>query len=205
MSAYSKLYTVLARPLRAMFMVKVHGAENMPAEGGYIVCANHTSLWDVLILAASLKRQVMYMAKKELFGIPLLGRIITALGAFPVNRGASDVGAIKKTISLLENGNIVGVFPQGTRYPGKELRSTEVKHGVGLIAYRSKRGAVPVYIRSKKNKVRPFRRAEIYIGEPIEYENFGFDEGGMAEYTAAAEMIFDRICTISESVQDSKF
>lgn len=204
MSAYSKAYTFLARPLRAMFKVKVHGAENMPDKGGYLVCSNHTSLWDVFVIAVSLKRQVMYMAKKELFSVPLLGRVIRALGAYPVDRGASDVGAIKKTIALLEKGEIVGVFPQGTRNPGKNLRETEVKHGVGLIAYRSKRGAVPVYIKSKKNQVRPFRRAEIYIGEPLEYEDLGFAEGGMAEYTAAAEKIFDKICTISESVQDEK-
>lgn len=201
MSAYSKVYKILARPIRAIFRLRAHGTEKIPKSGGYLICANHTSLWDVFIIAVSLRRPVMFMAKKELFSVPLLGRIITALGAYPVNRGGADVGAIKKTVALLEKGEIVGIFPQGTRHPGEEPRDTEVKHGVGLISYRAKCGVIPAYIKTKKNHVRPFRRAEIFIGEPMEYENLGFADGGMKEYTAAAEMIFDRICTVGEASQ----
>ncbi len=202
MSAYSTVYKLIARPIRAMFRVKTHGTEKIPENGGYLICSNHTSLWDVFVISVSLKRQVMYMAKKELFSIPVLGKIISALGAYPVNRGNADISAIKKTVSLLEDGNIVGVFPQGTRYPGKELRETEVHHGVGLIAYRAKCGVIPVYIKSKKKQVRPFRKAEIFVGDPIEYSGLGFTDGGMKEYSAAAETIFDKICTIAESVSD---
>lgn len=202
MSAYKNLYKILAHPIRAMFKIKVHGAENIPENGGYIICSNHTSLWDVFVIAVSLKRQVMYMAKKELFSIPLLGKIISALGAYPVNRGAADISAIKKTVSLLKDENIVGVFPQGTRHPGEDPRNTEVRHGVGLITYRAQCGVIPAYIKTKNNQVRPFRRAELFIGEPIEYDSFGFKDGGMKEYTEAAEMIFDKICTIGENISD---
>lgn len=201
MSAYKNLYRILVHPIRAMFRIKVYGTENIPENGGYLICSNHTSLWDVFVIAVSLERQVMYMAKKELFSVPLLGKIISALGAYPVNRGAADISAIKKTVSLLKDENIVGVFPQGTRHPGENPRDTEVRHGVGLISYRAECGAIPVYIKTKNNQVRPFRRAELFIGKPIEYQSFGFKDGGMKEYTDAAEMIFDRICTIGEASQ----
>lgn len=202
MSAYSKLYKLLSPPIRAIFKLQVHGAEKIPENGGYIICANHTSLWDVFIIAVSLDRQIMYMAKKELFRIPVLKNIISALGAYPVDRSGADVGAIKKTVSLLEDGALVGVFPQGTRYPGKEIRSTKVKHGVGLMSYRAKSGVIPVYIKTKKNHVRPFRRAEIFVGDPIEYSELDFAEGGVKEYNRAAEYIFDEICNICDNVTD---
>lgn len=201
MSTYSKVYKLLAPPLRMMFRLKAHGAEKIPENGGYIICANHTSLWDVFVISVSLDRQVMYMAKKELFHVPVLKSIISALGAYPVDRSGADVAAIKKTISLLEKGELVGIFPQGTRHPGENPRKTEVKHGVGLMSYRAKCGIIPVYIKTKKNHVRPFRRAELFVGDPVEYGDLGFTDGGIKEYNAAAENVFDKICTIGENIE----
>lgn len=198
MSFYSGIYKVLARPVRAIFKCRVEGIENMPAEGGAILCANHTGLLDVVVMSAALNRQIRYMAKKELFKIPLLSRLIRALGAFPVDRGGADVKAIRNTISMIEGGEIVGIFPQGTRCPGVDPRTTEVKNGVGMIAYRAKSNVVPVYIKTKNNKTRLFTKTTIIVGKPIEYEELGYEKGGNAEYKAASELIFDRICTLGE-------
>ncbi len=198
MSFYSGIYKVLARPVRWLFKCEVENGENLPSEGGAILCANHTSLLDVIIMSAALNRQIRYMAKKELFKVPVLAQLISALGAFPVDRGGADVAAIRKTVSMVEDGELVGIFPQGTRHPGVDPRTTEVKNGVGMIAYRAKSSVVPVYIKTKKNRTMLFRKTKIIVGEPIAYEELGYEKGGNGEYKAASQLIFDRICTLGE-------
>ena len=145
MSFYQSVYRLLARPLRAVFRVQVTGIEKLPQERGCILCANHTGNLDVLVISAGLNRQVRYMAKKELFRIPLLGSLVAALGAYPVDRGGADVASIRKTLRLLEEGELVGIFPQGTRYSGVDPKTTKLKHGAGMIAYHAKCDVVPVY------------------------------------------------------------
>lgn len=203
MNAYKFYYKLLAGPVRCFFRLKVTGRENLPKDGkGYLLCSNHTSLLDVFIIEASVDRQVKFMAKKELFSVPVLKHIISACGAFPVNRGGADVESIKKTVHLIEGGDTVGVFPQGTRHPGEPPRDTEAKHGVGLISYRAKCGVIPVFVKTKKRQVKFFRKTEIIIGRPIPYEELGFTEGGMNEYKSAAARIFDAICTLGENAEN---
>ena len=193
---YRIIYAICIYPVRALFPVRVTGKENLPKTGGCIVCANHTSMLDVLILSAALGRQIRYMAKKELFKIPLLRGLITVLGAYPVDRGGADVGSIRRTISLLDEGELIGIFPQGTRRPGVDPSTTEVKHGVGMITWHAKTTVVPTYIRAKGNRVRAFRRTELIVGKPIPFEEFSFEKGGKAEYVAATEKIFSDICAL---------
>ncbi len=196
MSFYQSIYKLLARPLRAMFRVQVVGGEKLPQERGCILCANHTSMLDVLIISAGLNRQVRYMAKKELFKIPLFGKLITALGAYPINRGGADVASIRKTIRFVEEGQLVGIFPQGTRCPGVDPRKTQVKHGAGMLAYHTKCDVVPVYIQTKKNKARFFRKTRLLVGDILPYESLNFEQGGIQEYKAATEKIFAAVCAL---------
>ena len=104
---YGAVYKVLSGLVRRLYRVEIIGAENEPERGPFIVCANHISNHDVVILAACLKHQVRYLAKAELFRIPLLSQLIKAFGAYPLKRGQGDVGALKKTIKLLEDGEVV--------------------------------------------------------------------------------------------------
>ena len=182
------------------FFMRVHtgGVEHEPERGALLVCANHTALMDVLTLAVSLRRQLRYLAKAELFRIPLLAPLIRALGAYSVDRGKGDVGAIKKTLSLLREGEVVAMFPQGTRYAGIDPAKTDVKSGVGMMVYRSGAPVLPVYIRVKNYRYRFLRKKEVIIGEPIRYEEFGFETGGKEEYARAARMVFDRILALRE-------
>ncbi len=193
---YRFFYVLCVYPVRALFRIHVVNREKLPEEGGCIICANHTSMLDVLILSAALDRQIRYMAKKELFKIPLLRGLITILGAYPVDRGGADVGSIRRTIAMLEEGQMIGIFPQGTRHPAVDPGTTPVKHGVGMIAYHAKAAVVPAYIRAKDNRVRFFRRTELVIGDPIPYDALGFTDGGKAEYKAATEKIFTDICAL---------
>lgn len=193
---YRVIYAIFVHPVRALFRIRVQNPERMPTTGGCIICANHTSMLDVLILSAGLGRQIRYMAKKELFSVPIVRHLITALGAYPVDRGGADVASIKRTISFLENGELVGIFPQGTRRPGVDPAATPVKNGVGMIEWHSHATVVPAYIRAKDNRVRMFRRTELILGEPISFEEFGFEGGGRAQYKRATERVFRDICAL---------
>ena len=196
---YSGIYKVLAKPVRRFYRSKTYDADKMPLEGGCLVCSNHTGLHDVIVLAACMKRQPRYMAKRELFKIPLLKQLITALGAFPIERGRADVGALKTAISMIKSGEAVTVFPQGTRYKGIDPKETKVKNGVGMIAYHTKAPVVPVYIRTKKHHTVPFRRTEIICGDVIPYEDLGLEKGGSEEYSRASEYIFKKICELGDT------
>lgn len=196
MSFYSGAKKVCSPIVKLLFRIKVTGLENVPEEGGYLVCPNHTSMLDVVALAAAFKRLLNFMAKKEIFRFKPFGALIRKLGAFPVDRGGSDVKAIKTAISLVEKGELVNMFPQGTRRKKVAPNTTPIKSGAGMIAFHAKRGAIPVFIKSKNNHLHIFGKTEIIIGKPIEYEDFGFTEGHMKEYERASRMIFSETCRL---------
>lgn len=198
MGFYEKFYKTFARPVRAMWRVEIAGAENIP-EGGCILACNHTSLSDVIVVSAASNRQVRYMAKKELFKIPLLAPLIKALGAYPVSRAGADMKSFKKTISLIESGELIGMFPQGTRRPGVDPRETEVKGGVGMFAYHTKADVLPVFIDSKKMKTKIFHKNKVIFGPVIKYEELGLNGMGNAEYMKAAALVFEKICALKYS------
>jgi len=195
MSFYRTMYKIFAAPVRWVYRLQAVGAENIP-QRGCILASNHTAFSDVLIISAAAKRQVRYMAKKELFKIPLLAQLITGLGAYPVNRGGADVGSIKRTIRMLEEGELIGIFPQGHRYGRKDPRTTPVKGGIGMITYHTKTSVIPVFLDSKRGKTGMFRRNTVIFGKPIPYEALGFAGGGSAEYQKVAETIFARVCAL---------
>lgn len=195
MNLYKGLRKNLYGFIKWLFRIHVHGSENEPMEGGYIACSNHISFADTITQAIALKRQIRFMAKKELFGIPLLGGLIKALGAFPVDRKGNAVAPIKKAISLLSDGEVVGMFPTGHRFVGVKFDTTrgEMKGGASMACYRSKCRVLPMFIATKNDRVLLFRRIDIYVGKPIEYEEFGFENGGNEEYLRAADIMFERI------------
>ena len=179
-----------------LFQPRVKGKENIPREGGVLLCPNHLAAIDVITVGVASPRQITCIAKKELFSIPLLGGLIKALGAVKIDRGGADVGAIKAAVSAIENGRTVVIFPQGHRCPGVNLESTEIRHGAGFISYHAKCDVIPVCINVKKGKYGIFRKTEIIFGAPIRYSSLGFNQGGRDEYAAATKKVFDEIITL---------
>lgn len=187
-----------------IFRIKVVNRQNEPAEGGYVVCANHISATDPIMLCyAFRKHQVRFMAKKELFSIPVLAQLIRMLGAFPVDRGGGDVGAIKNAVGIVEGGCCLGIFPQGHRYPGEDPRGTPTKNGAALIAVRASAPVVPVYIWRRGKKGGVFRRTYVIIGEKIPFESFGYDKEATGEYNRITAAVFDRVCALGEEFEAS--
>jgi len=155
-----------------VYPVRLIGEENIPA-GAVILCANHISSRDPILLLLRLRRRITFMAKKELFKIKLVGAVLREAGAFPVDRGRADLSAIRESMRVLKGGGVLGIFPQGTRSASNER--TEMHGGAALIEQRSKAPVVPVYI---DGPYRPFRRTNIYIGRPVDLSGFGTRSDG---------------------------
>jgi 1-acyl-sn-glycerol-3-phosphate acyltransferase len=194
---YMRAHRVLAGFFRFLLCVKSEGQENVPAEGGYLLCVNHVAFCDVISVAAVLPRQVRYLAKAELFRIPVLGRLIRALGACSLDRGGGDVAAIKKTIALASGGELVAIFPQGHRYGGKNPADTPIKSGAGMIALRAGCPVIPVCLKMKKQRYAPFRRVRVIFGKPIPPSDLVLEgQSGSEAYRAVSEKIFAEICAL---------
>ncbi len=198
MNIYKGAKKALEGFAKLVFNIHVHGSENEPTEGGYIAIANHISFVDVFVTAVAVKRQIRFMAKKELFKIPLLGGLLKSLGAFPVDRKKNATAALRTSISLLNSEEVVGIFPLGTRTSGMKFDTLAnmVKGGAAMVCYRAKAPVLPMFISTKNDKACLFRRIDIYVGKPIAYEEFGFTDGGNGEYMKGAMLMFERICDL---------
>lgn len=182
---------VFGWPLR----VHIHGQENLPASGSYLLCLNHVSAIDPMVACLAVPRRIRFLAKRELFRIPLVGFLIRHLGACPVDRGGSDVGALRRMIALARDGEVVAVFPQGHRQKGKNPADTPVHDGAGMIACHADCPIVPVCIKMKKQRYALLRRTDIFIGAPIPAEAEGTGRGA---YHALVRRAFGEVCRLGD-------
>ncbi|WP_378955519.1 lysophospholipid acyltransferase family protein [Pelosinus sp. sgz500959] len=141
---YSLIQKILYYFFKLFFRYEIIGAENIPVSGGAIIAANHISLWDPPVVGAGTIRPIHFMAKEELFAVPLLKWIITKINAFPVRRGAADRTAIRYAIDLLKKGEILGLFPEGTRSKTGLLGKPEP--GIAMIALKAGVPIIPAAI-----------------------------------------------------------
>ncbi len=200
------IYALLSGVVGLIFRIKVVNPQNEPEEGRYVVCANHISATDPIIVCyAFRKHQVHFMAKKELFKIPVFSGLIRMLGAFPIDRGGNDVGAIKTAVGIVERGQALGIFPQGHRYPEQNPRQTKTKNGAALIATRAEADIVPVYIWRKGNRSAVFRRTYVIIGEKIPFPALEYNKEASGEYARITEKVFDRLCTLGENFSPEQY
>ena len=142
---YRRFCTFQRAVFRPLYGFEVIGREKVPPSGRLIIVSNHISWMDPLVLGAALiERQIFFMAKKELFDKPFVGKFIERLDAFPVDRGSSDRKSLRHALSLLEDEKIVGIYPEGTRTESGSMR--EWQPGVALLAAKSRAPIVPVAI-----------------------------------------------------------
>lgn len=197
-TAYMKIRSIVA-PIYKLFQgIKVKGIENVPKYGPVLLCPNHIAIRDVFVIAVSSPRQIRFIAKKELFSIPIISGCMRFLGAIKLDRSGGDVAALKASVKCLKEGDVVAIFPQGHRFPSVNPATTPTKNGAALIAYHSGADVVPVCIKTKGAKYGLFRRVEVIFGKPIKNTDLGFKNGGSAEYKAATDKIFSEIVKIGE-------
>lgn len=199
MSFYSKAKFLLAGLIRKLWRVEVIGKENERPEKTYVICANHMSMFDPIIIGAAIQHNPKYMAKAELMRVPLLNLLLKALGAFGVDRKGADVAAIKKTINLLKDGESVMMFPQGTRHKGIDPKTTSVKFGCSMIAHRAEVGVLPVFIKVKDHRVRLFRKTTVIIGKEITPDELNAVSNCGEDHKKSAEYIFSKITQLEET------
>lgn len=185
---------------RVFFRLKVSNRGSIPRSGGIILAGNHISDWDPPFVGASIPRGVHFMAKSELFRIPVVGLFLKMLGAFPVYRSATvNTDALRTAIELLKEGRAVIIFPEGTRSRGG--RMLRPKPGVGYIASAAGAPVHPFYVRGTDHPWKALffmDRFRVDFGERIEPEELAaaHAEGGPS---ASAQYIMDRVKRIKET------
>ena len=148
------------------------GRENIPQKDSFIMVSNHGSLLDPPLLGHALGRNISFMAKAELFKIPLLGSVIKACGAYPVNRGIADKNTIKTACKKLSDNNCIGIFIDGTRQ--KNGRVNKPKQGAALLAFKNQKLLLPVAIVNSHRLLKfklfiPFfSKIVIKVGKPVQ-------------------------------------
>jgi 1-acyl-sn-glycerol-3-phosphate acyltransferase len=146
-----------------IWRMRVYGAENVPKTGPLIIASNHVSYFDPPVLGTTSPRRISYMAKEELFRIPVLGAAIRAVGAYPVDRSGSATSAIKRSVEVLRAGGVIGIFPEG----GRNLSgSAQAREGVALLASLGKAPVVPARLvgTGEAKRLQQFR---VYFGRPL--------------------------------------
>ena len=166
MSLYSLTKSVLRPLTRTAFAVRVTGTENVPLDGGLVVAANHRSYLDPPLLGTWFPRTIHFMAKQELFKLPVLGPLIRTVHAFPVDRDRADVTAIREALRIIKRGDVVGIFPEGTR---NLVGEAQARGGAVLLAATAHCPIVPVALVNTQFAVRRLRasKVEVRIGEPM--------------------------------------
>lgn len=148
---------------RTVWRARVVGADNVPRTGPLIVACNHLSYLDPPLMGCLCPRRISYMAKKELFEMPLLGTMIRALGAYPVDRHGSAMAAIRRSLSVLEAGGAVGIFPEGTR---NRDGTVAPQTGVALLASLAKAPVVPACVKGTDRALH-LARVDVAFGSPL--------------------------------------
>lgn len=162
MTFYHFARSVVNGLMYPFYRFEVIGKENIPLEGGVLLCTNHISNFDPPTVGITASRPIHFIAKEELFSVPVLGKLLPKVNAIPVKRGMSDREALRKGLAVLKEGKVLGLFPEGTRSKDGELGKGLA--GAGFFALRSNAQVVPCAI---IGPYKAFNRLKVVYGKPI--------------------------------------
>jgi 1-acyl-sn-glycerol-3-phosphate acyltransferase len=187
--------------VKLYFHTDVSGEENIPADGPFVVVSNHASFLDPFFIGyASIRRQVGFMAKEELFRIPLFGSLIRRYDAFPVRRGQHDMSAVRLFHDFLHQNKPLLIFPEGTRTLTGELQTA--KKGVGMLLYGARVPVIPAYVGGTfeswpKGKLFPkSTRTYVHFGKAIELEDLYREKPEKETYRKISEKLMENIAKL---------
>lgn len=200
----------ILRPVVRIFTnPKVTGKENFPqtTDSPIILCANHISNWDPLIVATTFPSDWRFIAKSSLFKVPVISWIMRKIKAISVDRNSADVIPLRTAISAMKGGQPVVIFPQGKRVMGTPPSPDQAIKGAALMIASTNAVVVPVGFYTKNYKWRIFRRFYMNIGKPITPDMYRpiIDEGDKAtRFDRLTEYVFSQICELAESNEQNK-
>src|SRR3989475_9002854 len=202
---YACVKPVVAVLMRLLFRVEVKNPEHVPLAGAVLLVANHSSLLDPPLVGGVVPRQLSFLAKAELFQIPLFGALIRRLNARPVRREGADPGALRTAMRVLEEGGALLIFPEGTR--GDEGAVRPAKAGAGMLAVLSGVTVVPVYVSGSgrawprgRRLARPAKGA-VTFGTPLIFEaERGADR--KRQYEIASREMMEAITRLKDGSTD---
>jgi 1-acyl-sn-glycerol-3-phosphate acyltransferase len=175
---------------RVMFKIlgrwHIEGTDNIPKTGGAIIAPNHTSFFDPPLAGSAMRRPLNFMAKEELFNVPILGFLIKRTNAFPVKRGVQDLSAMRRAFSLLKEGRLLLMFPEGTR--SKDAKIGRARAGAGMVACNMQVPLIPVKIENT-HKIFKLKKIRIKYLKPV-YPPEKFNK---EDYLKISQIVLDRI------------
>lgn len=184
---------------KIVFKTQYIGRENVPKTGSLIIASNHRNSYDPGLIAAARVRKIHYMAKLELFNLNKLASwMLRHLNAFPISRGTGDQRSLNYAIRLVEDGKVLGIFPEGTRSKDPDGKMLPPKAGIALIAKATHADVLPACIYFEgKSKFR--KKITVRFGEVIPYEELGLtDESNMSEIKDASRLVMGKIGELLE-------
>jgi 1-acyl-sn-glycerol-3-phosphate acyltransferase len=182
---YDFARSVVYGVFKPWYRIEAIGVEDFPKEGGVLLCANHIHNFDPLVVGIMAPRPVHYMAKEEIFSVPILGNIVRKCNAFPVKRGFSDREALRTGLKLLKDGHVFGLFPEGTRSKTGEIGKG--LSGAGFFALRTTALVVPCAI---IGPYKSFRKLKVVYGQPIDMDEMRKEKASAEQVT---ELIMSKI------------
>lgn len=182
------LIAIIKWLLKIFFRIRVTGAENIPSEGACIICLNHISLFDPIVSYCYLPRPIRFIGKEELMRVPVVAKVLKAMRVIPVKRGTADIGAVKASLQTLKNGEILGIFPTGTRE--KKNENAPAKPGVALIATKADKPVIPIHIIAN---YRIFSKVKLVVGPAVDISEYSGKRLTQEELQEVADKIYSTI------------
>jgi 1-acyl-sn-glycerol-3-phosphate acyltransferase len=189
-----------------VYRARIVGRERLP-RGGYVLASSHRSMMDIPFAAWITPRRLRYMGKASLFEVPVLGKIFEVLGGFPVQRDGSDRKALRDSIAMLQNDEILLVYPEGTRQNGPKIQP--LQPGAAYLALRAGVPIVPLAIagseeilRTRKSPIPRFQSVAMVIGEPIRTPPHEKGVVPRAEVDALSEQLKDTLQDLLEQAYE---
>ncbi|MGE5653558.1 MAG: lysophospholipid acyltransferase family protein [Bacillota bacterium] len=187
-----RLYAFLMGIIRVLVLIlwhpKYEGRENIPNTGPVVYCANHIHWADPVLMACACHRQLHFMAKHELFELPIFRWLLPHVGMFPIKRGKVDTGAIRAALAYLNKGEVLGIFPEGTRSKTGELLA--FFNGASYFAVKSGAVIIPVGI---TGSYRVFSRMRVRVGDPIDVAPYSQGGKGSANLDELSHRLMQEI------------
>ena len=200
---------IITRPLlKSLFKFQIFGSENVPSTGGAMLMINHASYLDPIFIGRAVNRSIHYMARATLFKSGIIDKFLRSLNAFPVHLGSADRGAIRNALKILDEGNLLLIFPEGTRSFDGTLGKAQ--DGVGFMAYRTKADVIPVYLSgtqkawARGSKMIKTAKITVTFGKPLDMSIYRDSEASRETNSESGAEVMARIAELKRDRESKK-